>query len=239
MTKLYNELADNWYQLLTPLYEYEEEAELYHQILKDKLRQKSPSILELGCGAGHIAYYLKQWYALFLSDLSEKMLGISKTLNPECEHFQGDMRSLRLDKTFDAVFIHDAIMYMTSEDDLKQALTTSFLHCKAGGLTLISPDFIKETFTPGTDHGGSDGADRALRYLAWTYDPDTTDHTYTVDYAYMMRNADGSVSVEKDRHIEGLFSRTDWLRLLKIVGFEPHTFTDSMGRVNFIGNKPS
>lgn len=238
MTKLYNELANDWYQLLTPIYEYEEEAEIYYQIFKKRLKAGQASILELGCGAGHIAYYLKKWFRLSLSDLSENMLGISKTVNPECEHFLGDMRTLRLGKMFDAVFIHDAIMYMTSQDELKQALATAFIHCKPGGLTVISPDYIKETFKPETDHGGSDGLNRGLRYLSWTHDPDTTDSSYTVDYAYLMHNADGSVNVEKDRHIEGLFSKSVWFDLLKAVGFEPHALTDSMNRVNFIGNRP-
>src|SRR5262245_15324138 len=38
-------------------------------------------------------------------------------LNPECEHIVGDMRSMQLDRTFDVVFIHDAIAYMTNESD--------------------------------------------------------------------------------------------------------------------------
>ena len=38
MTKLYNELAIDWYQLLTPVEEYEEEANLYHQIFEEKQR---------------------------------------------------------------------------------------------------------------------------------------------------------------------------------------------------------
>ena len=239
MTKLYNELAQDWYQLLTPLYEYEEEAEIYHQIFKTKLKPDRKNILEFGSGAGHVAYYLKQWYTLFLSDLSEDMLAISRTVNPECEHFPGDMRTLRLGQTFDAVFIHDAIMYMTSQDELRQAFSTAFIHCKPGGFAFISPDYTKETFKPGTEHGGSDGSERGLRYLSWTYDPDTTDSTYTVDYAYLMRNADGSLNVEKDRHIEGLFSKKVWLDLLTAAGFEPHPMSDSMGRINFLAYKPS
>jgi trans-aconitate methyltransferase len=43
-------------------------------------------------------------------DLSTEMLAISRTLNPECEHIAGDMRTSRLERRFDAVFIHDAIM---------------------------------------------------------------------------------------------------------------------------------
>ena len=41
------------------------------------------------------------------------MLELSRTLNPDCEHLEGDMRTLRLGRTFDAVLIHDAVMYMT------------------------------------------------------------------------------------------------------------------------------
>jgi hypothetical protein len=36
-----------------------------------------------------------------------------------------------------------------------------------------------------------------------------------------MRERDGSIRVEWDRHIEGLFARGEWLRLLADVGFEP------------------
>ena len=56
--------------------------------------------------------------------------------------------------------------------------------------------------------------------MEWTWDPEPNDTTYTVDYAYLLRSSDGSVHVEHDRHVEGLFSRDDWLRLLALVGFE-------------------
>jgi hypothetical protein len=59
-----------------------------------------------------------------------------------------------------------------------------------------------------------------LRYLEWTWDPEPADNTYVVDYAYLLRTADGAVRVEHDRHIEGLFGRGDWLRLLSAAGFE-------------------
>ena len=39
--------------------------------------------------------------------------------------------------------------------------------------------------------------------------------------AYLLREADGTVRVEHDRHLMGLFRRDDWLRLLADVGFEP------------------
>ncbi|HKO85789.1 MAG TPA: class I SAM-dependent methyltransferase, partial [Actinomycetota bacterium] len=82
------------------------------------------------------------------------------------------------------------------------------------------PDQLRETFRTGTDWGGHDGdRGRGARFLEWTWDPDPLDTTCTVDYAYLLREADGSVRVEHDRHLEGLFPRATWLRLLEEAGF--------------------
>ena len=59
-----------------------------------------------------------------------------------------------------------------------------------------------------------------LRYLEWTWDPDPGDTTYLTDYAYLLRTPDGTVRVEHDRHVGGLFARADWLRLFAEAGFE-------------------
>lgn len=157
-----------------------------------------------------------------LVDRSAEMLALSAALNPECEHVRGDMRDVRLRRLFDCVFIHDAICYLTSEAELRAAIDTAFVHCRPGGAVLLAPDHVRETFQTGTDHGGHDGVDgRGLRYLEWTWDPDPDDSTYLVDYAYLLRERDGSVSVEHDRHVEGLFPRETWLRVLSDAGFAP------------------
>ena len=61
---------------------------------------------------------------------------------------------------------------------------------------------------------------RGLRYLEWVWDPNPGDTQYIVDYAFLLRDPDGSVRVERDRHVEGLFARQRWLDLLAEVGFE-------------------
>ncbi len=85
------------------------------------------------------------------------MLELSQTLNPECEHIQGDMRTLRLGSTFDVVLVHDAIAYMTTEDDLRAVLDTVSAHLRAGGVGILVPDTTRELFAPQTRHGGHDG----------------------------------------------------------------------------------
>lgn len=238
MPKLYAELGA-WWPLLSPPDEYVEEADFFREVLAADLSPAS-TLLELGCGGGSNAVHLKADFArVTLTDLSPQMLAVSRALNPDCEHLEGDMRTLRLGRAFDVVFVHDAIDYMTTRHDLRLALETASLHCAPDGLALVVPDHVRETFRPSTDHGGTDGEARALRYLEWTYDPDEEDTTYTVEYAYLLREGDLPARVEHDRHTCGLFPRTEWLRVLREVGFEPEILRDPHGREVFVARRPT
>lgn len=218
--RLYTDLAA-WWPLLSPPAEYAEDAAFYQSAILAAARIPLRTMLELGSGGGSNASHLKRRFEMVLTDPAPGMLEISRAINPECEHIQGDMRTIRLERTFDAVFVHDAVCYMTTEADLRQAIDTAARHCKTGGTILFAPDHVRENFTPFTDHGGHDDGVRGLRYLEWTWDPDPADSTYLVDYAYLLREADGSVHAEGDRHVEGLFSRGQWLRFLREAGLEP------------------
>lgn len=238
MPKLYAELGE-WWPLLSPPDEYREEAGFFLEVLSEAGLPPAPTLLELGCGGGSNAVHLKGRFArVTLTDLSPQMLEVSRALNPDCEHLVGDMRTLRLGREFDAVFVHDAIDYMTTLDDLRLALETAFLHCAPGGLALVVPDHVRETFRPGTEHGGTDGDGRALRYLEWTYDPDEGDATYTVEYAYVLRERDRPTRIEHDTHTCGLFPRAEWLRLFREAGFEPEITRDPDGRDVFVARRP-
>jgi trans-aconitate methyltransferase len=205
--------------LLTAPREYAEEAELYADTIARSSAIPVRDVLELGSGGGNNASHMKARFSLTLVDLSPQMLEVSRGLNPECDHVQGDMRSVRLDRRFDAVFVHDAVSYITQLDDLQATVETAFVHCKPGGVALFVPDHVRETFRPATEHGGNDGESRALRYLMWDWDPDPSDTSYVADFAYLLRDHDGEVRAVHDRHICGLFSLDDWMTLLHEAGF--------------------
>ena len=216
--RLYDEFA-SWFHLLTHPADYAEEAAFYLRVFTEVLGAPPRTLLELGSGGGCMASHYKQLVRATLTDLSPQMLALSRSINPECEHIQGDMRTLRLKRTFDAVLVHDAVVYLLTEADLRQAMATAYAHARPGGVAVFAPDHVRESFRPWTDCGGHDGAGRALRYLEWTSDPDPTDTTYQVDYAYLLHEEGKPMRVEHDRHIEGLFSRDTWLALLEEAGF--------------------
>jgi SAM-dependent methyltransferase len=240
LPRLYADLAP-WFPLVTPPHEYEEEAGLYREMLTEGGPVRT--VLELGSGGGNNASHLKAHFELTLTDLSPDMLAISRRLNPECEHVEGDMRTLRLDREFDAVFAHDAIDYMVTRDDLRRAIETAFVHTRPGGVALFVPDWVRERFVPRTDHGGYDAEGRGVRYLEWDWDPDPDDERYVVDFAYLIRDRDGTVRVEHDRHECGLFSRDVWLGLMEEVGFhgrprEIHHSDEDVAREAFLAVRP-
>jgi len=131
------------------------------------------------------------------------------------------MRTLRLDRTFDVVFVHDAISYLTTEEDLRAALETAFVHVRPGGVVILTPDATTEIFKPKTDHGGHDGeGGRSLRYLEWTHAPEPDGTTYVTDYAIVARGPGDELQVVHDRHTLGLFPEATWKRLIAEVGLE-------------------
>jgi SAM-dependent methyltransferase len=226
--KLYGELAE-WYPVFSTPEELRQEAEQVARVLIESSDPAPRSVLELGSGVGNNASHLKAHFAMTLVDLSPRMLAVSQALNPECEHVEGDIRSMRLGRTFDAVFVHDAICHMTTEVDLQAVMDTAFEHLRPGGVAVFVPDFVSETFVENTDHGGNDTDQGSVRYLQWTTDPDSQDTSYLVDFAILIR----------DRHTYGLFGRETWRRLLREVGFALNTsvLLDDFGRDLFVGRR--
>lgn len=216
--KLYSELAE-WWPLMSPHTEYEEEAGLYLEIIR-RYHPNVKSAVEFGSGGGSNAYYLKQHFPMTLTDLSPEMLKVSRGLNPDCAHIEGDMRSLDLEKKFDLVFIHDAIMHFTDKGDLLQIMYNAKKHLNDDGILLVVPDQFKETFQTTTNHGGIDQGRRGMRYLEWTYDSDPDDNRTETEYIYVMRDGQGQVFREFDHDESGLFSMPEWEGLLEQAGFK-------------------
>ena len=145
LPRLYSELAYLW-PIISPPEEYQEEAEVWRNAIRDKLGQGRHRVLELGVGGGHNLSHLTEEFEAAAVDLSPQMLDLSRKLNPGVEHHLGDMRTLRLGETFDAVLIHDAITYMLTEDDLAAAFETAKRHLRAGGLLIVAPDWVRDNF---------------------------------------------------------------------------------------------
>lgn len=233
---MYSALA-TWWPLFSAPADYADEAAAFAALLPAGGGAR-PRVLELGSGGGNLASHLKAHASLTLVDLAPEMLAVSRGLNPDLEHLQGDMRSVDLGQTFDTVLIHDAVMYNTTPGDLQSTIATAARHCRVGGTVIMAPDCTRESYEPDTTHGGEDGADgRSARYLSWSFDPDPSDSHFETVYTFVMRDVDGAVRVEVDRHVEGFFSEAEWIRWLAEAGIEARCHFDAWDRPVFVGTR--
>jgi SAM-dependent methyltransferase len=218
--RLYGDLAE-WWPVISPPEEYAREAERLAAVFRSAVIPVR-EVLDLGSGGGHVAVHLKDRLDLTLVDLSEQMLSVSSELNPECAHVLGDMRTLRLGRAFDGVLVHDAVDYMTGEDDLRQVIETAFAHCRPGGIAVFAPDHTAEAFRNSTGRGGgSDWNGRRASFRERDWDPDPADNWIQADYEFVLHDADGTVQVVHESHRLGAFSEKIWVRLLAEAGFAP------------------
>ena len=218
--RLYADLAHLW-PLMSPPEDYADEGECWRGELRKRLGPGKARILELGTGGGHLLRHIADGFEATAVDLSEGMLVHSRRLNPDVTHHVGDMRTVRLGETFDAVLIHDAIDYMTTEDDLRAAFATARAHLRPGGLLLTAPDDYVETYTPPRIwHQTQRKAGSELTFVEYSWDPDPNDTQVETVYVFFFHES-GALRVEVDRHTTGLFPIATWERLLMESGFEP------------------
>jgi trans-aconitate methyltransferase len=93
--RLYGELAA-WWPLLSDPADYVEEAAFYQTQLLAACDGEARTLLELGSGGGNNASHMKARFVMVLVDRAPGMLAVSRALNPECEHVEGDMRTAAL-----------------------------------------------------------------------------------------------------------------------------------------------
>jgi len=220
--RMYHDLAP-WWPLISPPEDYAAVAEILRSAFRDSLRPGRHSLLDLGVGGGNHLSHLTSDFDAVGVDLSDEMLAHSRELNPTVEHHVGDMRSIRLDRKFDAVLIHDAVTCMCTEADLRAAFATAGAHLKPGGVLVMCPDWFRETFPDEfVSHKTHRRGDTSLTYIEYVHDPDPTDTMVEMIMFFMIREQ-GRLRIEQDRHTLGMFPKSTWLELTAQAGFDVET----------------
>ncbi len=235
--RLYADLAWLW-PLISPPEEYAEEGEEFRHLIHTYAQGNARTVLHLGCGAGHLDNHLKAHHHLVGVDLSAAMLAQARALNPTVNYIQGDMRSIRLAKTFDAAILADSSDYMLTLEDLTAAFQTAYMHLRPGGVFCVYAESTLERFEQNLTlisrhtYAGID-----ITAIENMYDPDPRDSTYEMTFIYLIRQG-GRLSVEVDRHLAGLYSTVDWIDCLESCGFEVIKVEYEAAGPGFIGKKP-
>jgi len=203
----YNDLAwtEDW--LANPP-DYEEEVLIYVDLIKRAATEPPHTLLHLGSGAGGHDWIFKRHFTVTGVDISLGMLNKARIAHPDIEYLEGDMRTLRLNRQFDAVVIPDSIDYMASLDDLRQAIQTAVSHLKTGGVLLVVGK-TEEAFQNNNFAytGDKDGIHVTL--LENNYVNPFRPNTYEATFVYLIRQK-GELTIHTEQQVLGLFSQTIW-----------------------------
>jgi SAM-dependent methyltransferase len=237
--RLYTDLAWLWPLWGDPADEYARYCAHVVRLIRRYAQRPVESLLDISCGGGKNMFNLKRHFRVCGLDKSPDMLRLAAGLNPECELFEGDMRTFSLDKPFDSILMDDGISYMSNRADLSSALRNAFRHLQPGGVMVVTADVTTETFrqnqtivTPASDTARPKNLD--VVFVENTYDPDPADDHYEATILYLIRE-DGAPRIESDRFTLGLFSIETWQGLLSETGFRVHQERYVDGEQEYVG----
>jgi SAM-dependent methyltransferase len=139
MTGVFDSDYAKVYDLLYQDKDYAGEASYIAGLVR-KHASEAISVLDLGSGTGkHADLLARDGFEVHGVELSEDMLAMARGLNREGLSFsQGDIRSARVDKKFDAVLsLFHVISYLPQNEDIMQAFETARHHLESGGLFIF------------------------------------------------------------------------------------------------------
>lgn len=146
----YSQAADFYDLLYESQKDYAREAELIARLIRDRVPE-AKSILDVGCGTGAHALRLhERGFAVDGVDIEPKFVEIASEKCPDGRFSVGDMRSLDLNRTYDAVVcLFSAIGYARTLDGLVTSVVAMSRHVAPGGVLVIDPWFEPGELTDG------------------------------------------------------------------------------------------
>jgi SAM-dependent methyltransferase len=135
--------------------DYPAEAAELHRIIQDAA-PGARSLLDVACGTGADLAELRQWYTVEGMDLSPAMLEMARRRLPDVPLHTGDMRTLDLGKSFDAVLcLFSSIAYVTDPSELRSTVARLARHVRPGGVLIldgwIRPEEWHDRYRPEPD----------------------------------------------------------------------------------------
>jgi len=144
MSLVFNNYS-RYYDLLYKDKDYDIEADYISELIQ-RFIPRAKTILDLGCGTGvHDVLLAQKGYYIDAVDFSEEMLSEARKkagILPEFVssinfHF-GDIRNIRLNKTFDVVLsLFHVMSYQTTNKDFMDAVTTAKNHLNKKGIFIF------------------------------------------------------------------------------------------------------
>lgn len=175
------------------------------------------TILDVGCGTGEHALYLKNHgFTVDGLDLDPRLLAVAREKLPDARFFEGDMAAFDVGKRYDAVMcLFSSIGYVKTLERVTSALRCFRRHLTEDGVIVVEPWFAPDVL--------KDGPGSTRRAETDEVRVERTSHTAvegrlsTLAFDYRVEDASG-VRVVREVHELGLFAQAEMMASFRDAG---------------------
>lgn len=236
----YRLLADH-YDLIHDSKPYTREAKRVLDHLDANLEGPGRRLLSVACGTGrHLAEFTAAFDCVGV-DANPDVLGRARGRVPEARFVQADMRSLALDRTFDALTcLFGSIGYLQTWENLGRAVERFAAHLREGGAFVIEswipPDVFDERGRVHKVRTYEDGG-TAIARVAVAQPP--RDGVSRLDIHWLITEDDDGLRHHVEEQRLGVFDVEETVDLLADHGLKARVHQDGLTehRVLFVGRR--
>jgi len=221
--------------IYTRMKNYENEARQVEAWIRSR-HPTARTLLDVACGTGEHAKYLKANFHVDGLDLSEEFVEVARRKNPECEYFCGDMSKFRLNKSYDVVMsLFSSIGYVRTEARLRQTIANLGAHLAPGGIVIVEPWLKPEDWKVGAPRMFTvDEPDFKVCRMNTT---SLREGHSCMDFHFLVGTGDG-VRHFHEEHVLGLFTVEQMTEAFRSCGLAvEHDPKGLFGRGLYIGKK--
>lgn len=225
-----------FYDAIYSFKDYPAEAELVKDSVDHHLKTDGRTLLDVACGTGtHLALF-SQWFDVYGVDLDSELLAIAGERTDAVRLHRGDMRNFDMGRQFDVVTcLFSSVAYMTTFDDLREAIRNMANHVKSGGVLVVEPFLYPESYSPGFLHFLH--VDEPELKIARMSRSEQQGKVALLNFEYLIATPEG-VFHESEQHRLGLFTQAEYEAAMAdcqfAVDYDP---VGPMGRGLFVGVK--
>jgi len=212
---------------------YERECERL-SVLIDEFLPGAGTVLDVACGTGEHAKFLKPRYRVDGVDINEDYLCAARRKNPSGNYTRADMTDFSLGRTYDVVTcLFSAIAYVKTVDQLDRAIVCMARHVRVGGALMVEPWFTPDKWRPGEQsvQAGQIRRDKVCRMSL-----SLREGNLSVILLHYLRGTTDGIEHDSERLELALFTREEMVHAFKAAGLEARYDPEGlMGRGLYIG----
>jgi trans-aconitate methyltransferase len=229
-------LSARVYDALYEFKDYAREAGQIHDLIRQYSRGTSTTLLDVAAGTGKHLAQLRRFYAVEGLDESPDMLAAARQSLPDVRLHEASMVDFQLDNTFDVITcLFSSIGYVLTVDALNQTLMTFAHHLNAGGLAIVEPWLLPDTYREGSIHATF--VDKPDIKISRMVRSERDGSVSVMAMHHLVVTTQAGVEYFVETHNMRLFTHDEYMHAIKQAGLRPVYLEQGLtGRGLYIGS---